>query len=373
MNARGVEAVVFRDNVLLVATSPALSHTSVQLVRRQPSCPTRRWLQHPPARSRVELVVLRCGEDIHWSDPYEAVRTVYDQSPNGRRLDDAVQLHNVGREAHGILWHIVRRYDDLADVTVFMHGKRPSFGFHRRQGSAESLDASIFGFHRRRRVKDQQNRFGNHLMQNVSVHDYISANGSLIVLTACTDRALTRMSWRRGFTDMLGSRPPVPRPVDPIGAADEWLPFESSEFQDWIFDHVPDGRVKPMTFREFAEILFRGDGVNAMHDTIRNRRRANASRPLLPRVFCFVQGGQFAASREDIRRLPLENYKTVLDLLERGHEEISYYMELLYATMLGVDTRFRGPIKDLRFRRPLPLLSHMKARFARTGEGIGLA
>ena len=347
MNARGVEAVVFRDNVLLVATSPALWHKSLQLVHRQPSCPTRRWLQHPPARSRVELVVLRCGEDIHWSDPYEAVRTVYDQSPNGQRLDDAVQLHNVGREAHGILWHIVRRYEDLADVTVFMHGKRPSFGFHRR-----------------RRVQHQQSRLGNHLMQNVSVHDYISANGSLIVLTACTDRTLTRMSWRRGFTDMLGSRPPVLRPVDPIGTADEWLPFESAAFQDWIFDNVPDGRVKPMTFREFAEILFRGDGVNAMHDTIRNRRRANASRPLLPRVFCIVQGGQFAASREDIRRLPLENYKTVLDLLERGHEEISYYMEMLYATMLGVDTRFRGPMKGLRFRRPLPGLSHMKARFA---------
>ena len=108
-----------------------------------------------------------------------------------------------------------------------------------------------------------------------------------------------------------------------------------------------------MTFPQFADILFRGGGVNAMHEAIRNRRRANASASLLPRVFCFSQGGQFAASREDIRRLPLENYKTVLELLERGHEEISYYIEHLYATMLGVDTRFRGPRKGLRFRRPV--------------------
>ena len=258
------------------------------------SCPAKRWLRHPPARSRVELVVLRCGEDIHWSDPYDAVRTVYDQSPNGRRLDDALQLHNVGREAHGILWHIVRRYDDLADVIV-----------HARNRALASSRAS------------RNSRLAT-MMQNVSVHDYLSANGSLIVLTACTDRRLMRLSWRRGFTDQTGSRPPMPRPVNPFGAADEWLPFESSKFQDWVFDNVPDGRVKPMSFPQFAEILFRGAGVNAMHEAIRNRRRANASASLLPRVFCFSQGGQFAASREDIRRLPLENYKTVLELLERG-------------------------------------------------------
>ena len=334
-------AVVFRDRVL-AASRPALWDVDAESKQLHvSSCPAKRWLRHPPARSRVELVVLRCGEDIHWSDPYDAVRTVYDQSPNGRRLDDALQLHNVGREAHGILWHIVRRYDDLADVTVFMHGKEPSFGFFPR-------------------VKKQP--FGNHLMQNVSVHDYLSANGSLIVLTACTDRRLMRLSWRRGFTDQTGSRPPMPRPVNPFGAADEWLPFESSKFQDWVFDNVPDGRVKPMSFPQFAEILFRGAGVNAMHEAIRNRRRANASASLLPRVFCFSQGGQFAASREDIRRLPLENYKTVLELLERGHEEISYYMEMLYATMLGLDTRFRGPRKGLRFRRPLPFWSHLSTK-----------
>ena len=142
----------------------------------------------------------------------------------------------------------------------------------------------------------------------------------------------------------------MPRPVKPLGAANEWLPFDSkNNFQDWILEHVPDGRVQPFTFPQFTEILFRGAGVNAIHEAGRNRRRANTSASLLPPLFCFSQGGQFAASRADIQRLPHENYKTVLELLESGHEEISYYMEMLYATMLGVDTRYRGPRKGLRF------------------------
>ena len=50
-----------------------------------------------------------------------------------------------------------------ADAT----GKKPSFG--------------VFKL-------DKNQPVGGHLMQNVSVHDlYISANGSLIVLTGCTD------------------------------------------------------------------------------------------------------------------------------------------------------------------------------------------
>lgn len=46
--------------------------------------------------------------------------TVYDKGPEPSAC---VKLPNIGREAHAYLHHIVARYDDLADVTVFVQGK----------------------------------------------------------------------------------------------------------------------------------------------------------------------------------------------------------------------------------------------------------
>ena len=40
--------------------------------------------------------------------------------------------------------------------------------------------------------------------------------------------------------------------------------------------------------------------------------------------------GQFSASRADLRRVPLRTWKRVLMLIEAGHEEIGFYLELLY-------------------------------------------
>jgi hypothetical protein len=70
---------------------------------------------------RFELVVARYGEDLAWLKrvPKQFQITVYDK---GNGSSGAIALSNEGREAHTYLHHLSRRYDSLADLTVFVQG-----------------------------------------------------------------------------------------------------------------------------------------------------------------------------------------------------------------------------------------------------------
>jgi hypothetical protein len=79
-------------------------------------------------RAALELVVARHREELAWLRRVPRVYrvTVYDKSgdaaprvPRG----EVVPRPNVGREAETYLHHILARWDDLADVTVFVQGK----------------------------------------------------------------------------------------------------------------------------------------------------------------------------------------------------------------------------------------------------------
>lgn len=72
---------------------------------------------HPP----LELVVACYDEDLAWLKrvPRGFRVTIYDKgdgSSGGR------QLPNQGREAHTYLHHLTERYDEIADLTVFVQG-----------------------------------------------------------------------------------------------------------------------------------------------------------------------------------------------------------------------------------------------------------
>lgn len=71
--------------------------------------------------SRIDLVVARYGEDIRWLRKVPAgLRVmVYDKGAPSR---GGIPLPNLGREAHAYLHHIATRYNDLADITVFVQG-----------------------------------------------------------------------------------------------------------------------------------------------------------------------------------------------------------------------------------------------------------
>ena len=73
----------------------------------------------------VEVVVCRFGEDLAWTRnlPRGVRVTIYDKTPleEGRWLG-SIPLPNHSRDDFAWLHHLVERYDDLADLTVFAQG-----------------------------------------------------------------------------------------------------------------------------------------------------------------------------------------------------------------------------------------------------------
>jgi hypothetical protein len=68
-----------------------------------------------------ELVVAHCNEGLAWLRRVPSVFhvTVYHKGAQG---GVGSRLPNIGREAHTYLHHLSERFDDLADVTVFVQG-----------------------------------------------------------------------------------------------------------------------------------------------------------------------------------------------------------------------------------------------------------
>lgn len=90
----------------------------------------------------VQLVVARYREDVSWVPQLDLPAVVYDKSgqglPGSMPVPGVVPLPNIGREAHTYFTHIVREYDRLAEVTVFLQGDP---FFHLRQdGRAGAAD-----------------------------------------------------------------------------------------------------------------------------------------------------------------------------------------------------------------------------------------
>lgn len=71
-------------------------------------------------RDNVNLIIARYMEDISWAEELGYDYTVYDKGKVP--LQNVVQLPNIGREAHTYFTHIVREYDSLAPVNVFLQG-----------------------------------------------------------------------------------------------------------------------------------------------------------------------------------------------------------------------------------------------------------
>lgn len=122
-----------------------------------------------PDMPAFELVVARYQEDLAWlrKVPDTLHVTVYDK---GGDASGAVRLPNHGREAHSYLYHLVTRYDDLADITVFAQGRPfdhiPAFHrFLRRlaRGKEEVSEFRWLGF-----IIDWDDQTGSRLFQSWS-------------------------------------------------------------------------------------------------------------------------------------------------------------------------------------------------------------
>ena len=69
---------------------------------------------------QVKVIIARYTEDVSWADELGYDYVVYDKG--GDCGNECMSLPNIGREAHSYFTHIVREYDQLADVNVFVQG-----------------------------------------------------------------------------------------------------------------------------------------------------------------------------------------------------------------------------------------------------------
>jgi hypothetical protein len=92
----------------------------------------------------VQLVVARYNEDLKWinDEPFNKYKNIiYNKSDNSdfslsSKTTDVVSLPNVGRCDHTYLYHIIKNYDNLADITVFLPG---SANLENKKGKSSRL------------------------------------------------------------------------------------------------------------------------------------------------------------------------------------------------------------------------------------------
>ena len=71
-------------------------------------------------RDTVKVIIARYREDVSWADQLGYDYVVYDKG--GNHDSSARNLPNIGREAQTYFTHIVREYDHLAAMNVFLQG-----------------------------------------------------------------------------------------------------------------------------------------------------------------------------------------------------------------------------------------------------------
>ena len=239
----------------------------------------------------VEVVISRFDEELSWVDGLhqQAKITVYDKSD--RPTPGSIHLHNVGREGHTYLSHIVSRYDTLADWTVFTQAAQPSFGYKGHRSG------------------------GGHLNKGIAFADYLAPRPhSFFIDTAAFDTAAFASSLRLSYTyddAVLASKNVCP-------ARDEW-----SEWWDmgWFKDYVHD-KVRAQN----------GTGVLAFYN--------NLVRPEAPPVeavqFSFPQGARFAVSASAIRAHPKVYYEALLATVSHSADPwAGYYLEWMWPSIFG--------------------------------------
>ena len=72
------------------------------------------------------LIIARFKEDLSWLESYKNFKIIiYNKGPEIKVGDNKniINLRNVGRESHTWLYHIVKNYNNLDDVSIFLQGR----------------------------------------------------------------------------------------------------------------------------------------------------------------------------------------------------------------------------------------------------------
>lgn len=119
----------------------------------------------------IELVIARYNEPLLWllDPPFNKFpNTIYNKGNNetfiiNEHNQAIISLPNLGRESESYLQHVIRRYDSLAKVTVFLPGSLDSNGNKYRKAIyilTNIVSASTFiGINHRPSIKDDLYHF----------------------------------------------------------------------------------------------------------------------------------------------------------------------------------------------------------------------
>ena len=83
-----------------------------------------------------------------------------------------------------------------------------------------------------------------------------------------------------------------------------------------------------------------------------------------PAVLHFVQGAQFSASRDALRSTPKETYEWILELVEAGHLEVTFYLEMIWFYVLHGAPEDDWTATTIDRKKAVPFLIHLKEKRA---------
>jgi protein-tyrosine-phosphatase len=246
------------------------------------------------SKAQCELVVARYDERTDWVEPYAHLATIYNKGDTPVTGLDSVPLPNVGREAHTYLTHIVSRWDQLADRTVFLQGSEPQPGMT------------------------------GHLLPNASLEDYIFSQQDLcIFITYAYDTRLYWLFFRSSYEHWAD-----PTLLDLFPKNPGMWP-EGSAHDSWMWPFFDPPRLKSFDRNCRAkDMLSQKDFWE---------RFVSESVPFPRYIFC-AQGAQFSVSREQLQRKPRNYYEQLIEEMEYAKNPYQgHHFEYLWLYLLQTD------------------------------------
>tara|TARA_Y100000589_G_scaffold180005_1_gene170411 strand:+ start:3198 stop:3902 length:705 start_codon:yes stop_codon:yes gene_type:complete len=75
------------------------------------------------------IIIARFNEDISWLDSYKDFKIIiYNKGEKITKNQKIINLKNVGRESHTWIYHIVKNYDNLDEINIFLQGRIDDLG-----------------------------------------------------------------------------------------------------------------------------------------------------------------------------------------------------------------------------------------------------
>lgn len=99
---------------------------------------------------KKSLIISRFNEDISWLEEIKGFKIIiYNKGKalSNNKFKNIINLNNVGRESHTWLYHIVKNYNHLDDVSIFLQGRIDDLGCMAYQNPNDYLNnLNKYGF-----------------------------------------------------------------------------------------------------------------------------------------------------------------------------------------------------------------------------------